>query len=111
MIRRRAVTRTALRSGAGSTLNSHAYLYDGAGRRQRNTLTDNTYTTYGYDDDGQLTSSLGYTSGGSPIAAEQLGFGYDAGWNMSSRSVNGSGTTYSVDDRNALTAYRSGLRL
>ena len=67
-------------------------------------MTDNTYTTYGYDDDGQLTSSLGYTSGGSPIAAEQLGFGYDAGWNMSSRSVNGAGTTYSVDDRNELTA-------
>ena len=98
------ITRTALRSGAGATLNSHAYLYDSAGRRQRNTLTDNRYTTYGYDNDGQLSSSLGYTSGGTPIAAEQLGFGYDAGWNMSSRSVNGSGTTYSVDDRNALTA-------
>ena len=30
--------------------------------------------------------------------------GHDAGWNMSSRSVNGAGTTYSVDDRNELTA-------
>ena len=93
-----------MRSGTGTTLNSHTYLYNSYGQRQRNTLTDNSYTTYGYDNDGQLSSSLGYTSGGTPIAAEQLGFGYDAGWNMSSRSVNGSGTTYSVDDRNELTA-------
>jgi hypothetical protein len=31
---------------------------NGAGQRQRNTLADNTYTTYAYDDDGQLTNSL-----------------------------------------------------
>jgi hypothetical protein len=78
-------------------------------------LTDASYTTYGYDDDSQLNSSLGHTSGGAPreilrsdhgparpttsgsaspchlptgisrgepIAAQQLGFGYDAGWNV-----------------------------
>jgi YD repeat-containing protein len=49
---------TSLRTGAGSTLNSHTYQYNGAGQRQRNTMADNTYTTYAYDDDGQLTNSL-----------------------------------------------------
>jgi len=66
-------------------------------------LTDNTYTTYGYDDDAQLTSSLGYTSGGSPVASEQLGFGYDFGWNMTNRSVNGSPAAYVVNDLNEVT--------
>ncbi len=55
-----------LRNNAGTILNKHVYLYNGYGQRQRQTLTDNGYTTYGYDDDAQLTSSLGYTSGGSP---------------------------------------------
>ncbi|HEY5909953.1 MAG TPA: RHS repeat-associated core domain-containing protein [Verrucomicrobiae bacterium] len=84
-------------------LNKHTYLCDTAGQRQRNTLTDNSYTTYGYDDDAQLTSSLGYTSGGSPIASEQLGFGYDGGWNMTSRSVNGTPSSYIVNDLNQVT--------
>jgi hypothetical protein len=95
-------------------------LHDRAGpaaarRGQQKTLTDASYTTYGYDDDSQLNSSLGYTSGGAPreilrsdrgparpttsgsaspchlstaisrgepIAAQQLGFGYDSGWNV-----------------------------
>ncbi len=37
---------------------------------------------YGHDIDAQLTSSLGYTASGSPIPAEQLRFGYDAGGNI-----------------------------
>jgi RHS repeat-associated protein len=67
-------------------------------------LTDGTYTTYGYDDDAQLFSSLGYTSGGGAISAEQLGFVYDGGWNMTQRSVNSSPTTYTVNDFNEITA-------
>ena len=51
-------------------------------QRQRQTLTDDSSTTYTYDDDAQLGSSLGYTSGCSPVPGEQLGFTYDAGWNI-----------------------------
>jgi YD repeat-containing protein len=74
--------RTAMRSNTGSTLDSETYSYNTYGQAQRKTLTDASYTTYGYDDDSQLTSSLGYDSGGSPIAAQQLGYTYDAGWNV-----------------------------
>jgi RHS repeat-associated protein len=97
------LTATRLKNSSGTILNKHDYLYNGGGQRQRQTLTDGSYTTYGLDDDGQLTSSLGYTSGGTPVTSQQLGFGYDAGWNMASRSVNGSPATYTVNDRNQLT--------
>ena len=73
---------TWLRNSAGIILNKHTYLHNDDGQRQRQTLTDNSYTTYGYDDDAQLNSSLGYYYGGAPIANEQLGFTYDAGWNI-----------------------------
>jgi RHS repeat-associated protein len=65
-------------------------------------LTD-PFSTYGYDDDGQLISSLGYLSDGTPVAAEQLSFVYDAGFNITQRSVNGAATTYSVNDLNEVT--------
>jgi hypothetical protein len=47
---------------------------------------------------------LGYAFGGAPIAAEQLDFAYDAGFNMSSRSVNAVPTTYTVNDLNQVTS-------
>ncbi|HEY5911152.1 MAG TPA: RHS repeat-associated core domain-containing protein [Verrucomicrobiae bacterium] len=59
--------------------------------------------TQSYDDDAQLNSSLGYTSGGTPVASEQLGFGYGGGWNMTSRSVNGTPSSYIVNDLNQVT--------
>ena len=52
------LTGTWLRNNAGTILNQHTYLYNGGGQRQRQTITDNSYTTYGYDDDAQLTVSV-----------------------------------------------------
>jgi len=56
-----------------------------------------------YDNNAQLGSALGYTSGGNPIANEQLAYTHDAGWNLTQRTVNGSPTTYTVNDRNQAT--------
>ncbi|HEY5909954.1 MAG TPA: RHS repeat-associated core domain-containing protein [Verrucomicrobiae bacterium] len=100
------LTRTAVRGSSG-VLNVHDYLYNTAGQRQRQTLTDSSYTTYGFDDDAQLTNSLGYLQNGTPIAAEQLGFAYDQGWNMTGRAVNGAPTSYTVNDLNEATAVGS----
>jgi RHS repeat-associated protein len=97
------LTGTYLKTSGGIITNKHVYLYNGAGQRQRHTLTDNSYTTYSYDDDGQLATSLGYTSGGTPVSSEQLGFGYDPGWNMTNRSVNGVSSAYTVNDLNEVT--------
>jgi RHS repeat-associated protein len=51
-----------------------------------------------------FSESFGYTAGGSPIAAEQLEFGYDPGWNMTNRRVNGTSTLYSANDLNEVTS-------
>jgi RHS repeat-associated protein len=82
--------------------------YNNRNERTKHTRTDNSCVNFGYDNLGQLTSALGYLSGGSPITNEQLGYGYDGGWNMTQRTVNGSPTSYTVNDRNQVTAI-SGL--
>jgi hypothetical protein len=64
----------------------------------------NHWTNPNSDDDAQLNSSLGYTSEGSPVTSEQLGFLYDPAWNMTQRSVNGAPTIYSVNDFNQVTS-------
>lgn len=49
----------------------------------------------------------GRRNGQTPIAAEQLGYGYDPGWNMTNRSANGVGTTYTVNDLNRAVCDKS----
>jgi RHS repeat-associated protein len=95
---------TRLRRQDNTILNKHEYVYNNRNERTKHTRTDNSYVNFGYDNLGQLTSALGYLSGGSPIANEQLGYGYDGGWNMTQRTVNGSPTSYTVNDRNQVTA-------
>src|SRR5439155_6626207 len=60
---------------------------------------------YTYDDIGQLTSALAYSSGGVPISNEQKGYGYDAASNLNVRTNDNSGatTTFTVDLKNQLT--------
>jgi hypothetical protein len=60
------------------------------------------------DDDSQLLTSLGYNSGGTPLGNHTFGFGYNAGLNMTQRSVNGAPTIYSVNDFNQVTSDGSG---
>ncbi len=88
---------------AGTILNQQLYQYNGGGHRGQQTRTDNGYTTCEYYDDAQLTSLMRYTEGGTPIAAEQLGFGYDGGWNLNYRSVNGTPTADTVNNFNLAT--------
>jgi RHS repeat-associated protein len=95
---------TWLRNSSGTILNKHVYQYNSGGQRSKQTRQDNSYINYGYDNDAQLVTALGYTSGGSPISAEQLGYTYDGGWNMTERSVNGSLTAYTINDRNQVTS-------
>lgn len=53
--------------------NQHAYLYNGANQRTKQTRTDASYVNYGYDNYGQVQTALGYTSGGMPVTGEQFG--------------------------------------
>ena len=51
------LTETRLLSGAGATLNSHGYSYNAGNQRTAQVRTDNSYVTYGYDNNGQLQAA------------------------------------------------------
>jgi RHS repeat-associated protein len=94
---------TSLKRQDNTLLNKHDYVYNHRHERTKHTRFDGSYVNFGYDNLGQVTNALGYTSGGSPIAAEQLGYAYDAGWNMTQRSANGVPTSYTVNNFNQVT--------
>jgi len=91
---------TWLRNSSGTILNKHVYAYNTGGQRSQQTRQDVSYVNYGYDNDAQLQSALGYTSGGTPITNETLGFTYDASWNLTPRTRDGTPTSYPVNDLN-----------
>ncbi|MBI2925985.1 MAG: hypothetical protein HYY24_09800 [Verrucomicrobia bacterium] len=86
---------TQFKDSGAVVKNSHTYAYNNGSQRTSHTRGGNGHSyggtsNYGYDNDGQLlTSSL-----------ESLTYGYDAGWNMTSRSA----TTYTINDRNQVTS-------
>ena len=60
---------------------------------------DSSYAVYTYDNAGQLKSAVG-ASGQSQM---NLGYYYDAGWNLNWRTNNGTPTSFSVDNLNQLS--------
>jgi len=56
--------------------------------------------SYGYDLDSQLASAVG--TGGE--STENLGYTYDAGWNLAQRTQNGVPTAFQADALNRLTS-------
>jgi RHS repeat-associated protein len=104
------LTSTVLKNSSQTTLNSHAYVYDAANERTRQTLKDANYWDYGYDPLGQLTSAKGTESGGTSRWQEQLTYGYDAAGNLVARTNNALIQTFSLPNTlNELgTASRSG---
>src|SRR5262249_40498593 len=93
-----------------SSSNSHAYTYDNASRRTRQTRTDGSYVDYGYDSIGQLKTANGKESGGTSNRwHEQMGYAYDAAGNLNYRTNNVLVQMFNVDNQNQLTSVsRSG---
>jgi RHS repeat-associated protein len=52
---------------------------------------------------GQFTNAPAFTATGTPISAEQISYGYDPGWNLNTRTINGSPQSFPVNDRNQNT--------
>jgi YD repeat-containing protein len=69
------MTSTTLKNSSHAILNSHAYVYDDASRRTKQTRTGGDFLDYGYDKIGQLKSALGFESGGTTNEPEQA-----SGW-------------------------------
>jgi RHS repeat-associated protein len=91
---------TALLNSGGSTLNYHGYTNNVGNQRIAQVRGDSSYAAYSYDDDGQLKSAVG-ASGQSQM---NLGYAYDAAWNLNRRTNNGTPTSFTVDNLNQLTA-------
>ena len=86
--------KTEFRDSANVVKNSHQYTYNHGSQRTSHTRGGNGHaysgtSNYTYDDLGQLLSA----------SLESLTYGYDPGWNMTSRNT----TTYTVNDRNQVT--------
>jgi YD repeat-containing protein len=94
------LTQTRLRTSGGTALNTHSYLYNQGHQRYRQTRTDSSYVTYTYDNLGQLKSAIG-TGGDS---TENLGYAYDAAWNLNTRTNYGTPQAFAVNVKNELTS-------
>ncbi|WOO42581.1 RHS repeat-associated core domain-containing protein [Rubellicoccus peritrichatus] len=60
-----------------NTLNSHDYLYDARGRRERNDREDGTYWIYGYNDRNEVISGKKHFSDGSIMPGHDFGYQFD----------------------------------
>jgi len=95
---------TALQNSPSAILNSHTYIYNLAGQRFQQTFTAGNYTTYTYDNSGQLKTAQGVEPGGSPRRLmEQLGYVYDPAGNLTNRSNNALSETFVVNAANELS--------
>ena len=103
------LTGTWLRASDGTILNGHQYNYNVASQRTKQTRTAGDYVDYTYDGIGQLRAAQGKESGGTSRLHEQMGYGYDAGGNLSYRTNNTLAAeplvqAFSVDNVNQLTS-------
>ena len=94
------LTTTRLNTSGGATLNYHGYTYNQGSQRSQQTRTDASTVTYTYDNLGQVKTAVG--SGG--LSTENLGYAYDAAWNLSYRTNSGTPTTFTANNLNQLTA-------
>jgi RHS repeat-associated protein len=86
----------------GSVSNSHAYVYNAGSQRTKQTLFGGNYVDYTYDNLGQLDTALTKDVGNNPVTGQQFDYGYDAGWNNTTRATGSGTTTWSVNDRNQI---------
>ncbi len=95
---------TFLDNSGNTVLDSSTYGYNKASQRTTFTNAAGTYVQYSYDNIGQIKVAASSSS------IENLGYAYDAAWNISYTTNNGIlGTDY-VDIKNELTNANSYLR-
>ncbi|HEV2393364.1 MAG TPA: RHS repeat-associated core domain-containing protein [Verrucomicrobiae bacterium] len=93
------LTETLLNNSANSALDSALYGYNPASQRTTFTNAAGTYVTYSYDPLGQVKVASSSSS------SEDVGYAYDAAWNMSYKTNNGVANAFTVNNLNELTQY------
>jgi RHS repeat-associated protein len=71
------------------TVASYVYTYNNLDQRTRITREDNSYSSYVYDDRGELTSGKKYWSDNSPVAGQQMEYAFDSIGNRTSTKAGG----------------------
>ena len=106
------LTGTALLTSGNAVMNDHAYTLNVGNQRitqARNGVGYANTVDYKYDALGQLLTAVGKEAGGTGRLQEQMGYAYDAGGNLKSRTNNALIQTFTVDSLNQLsTINRSG---
>lgn len=98
------LTGTWLKNSSGTILNGHTYGYNAASERITVTNTPaGNHWAYGYDGIGQLKTAAGKEPGGANRVHEQLGYVYDAGGNLTSRTNNGLVYSFAPNQLNQIT--------
>jgi len=90
------LTATSVKHSSGFNFNWHDYANNVANQRTQQSRVGST-VNYSYDSIGQLTVA------DSTVNAQDRGYSYDAAWNLSRRTNNGTPTLFSVNVRNELT--------
>jgi len=93
------LTGTYLKNSGGTVLNKHLYAYNLGSQRTNQTRWDGSSVTYAYDNASEIKTAVG--TGGQ--STEQLGYRYDAAWNLNQRTNSGSVGIFNVDVQNQLT--------
>ncbi len=91
---------TTLRNSSGTVLNRHSYQVNQASERTQMTRSDSSTVAYTYNGAQETIKALG--SGG--LSTENLGYGYDAAWNLNTRTNGGTVGTFAVNTLNELTS-------
>jgi RHS repeat-associated protein len=105
---------TRLYDNTSALLNQHWYAMNHA--HQRTTVTNFNYAStnfnrkldYTYDNAGEVRTARAYYGGGAAVPAENLDFGYDAGWNILKRTNNATVSTYTINSLNQISADGAG---
>src|SRR6266545_5388749 len=90
----------SIRPENGTFYDGTAALNNNVARLTGTYRTHSSYVTNTYDNIGQLKTAVG--SGGQ--STENLGYNYDAAWNLNQRTNSGTPYTFSVDTKNQLTS-------
>jgi len=92
------------RTSSGALTNKHEYLYNLAGQRTNEIRIGGTTVAYVYDPIGQLGAAT------SSDSVEELGYDYDAAWNLNWWTNSGAARAWQVNSLNEVTnAYPEGV--
>lgn len=95
---------TTLAAPSGAILNQHAYRYNPAHYRTRQSFSDGHFIDYQHDALGQLAAANSWETPATPRPHETVAYRYDPAGNLTQRICGAAITTWSLDSLNRLAS-------